>query len=169
MQEGFTAAPAAAIGESGYRVLIHVAAVDAQGNRFVERKALDVPKGVVATTKFLAEDNEGILSMLAQTAAGGAMRSMVPSSQGGSAASTVVSSIDASGETGRVGKNLEEALGLDIIQHMDAVDRGEVAPKGGQGGGPPAYVQQQQMAAPRPPMRSMGPHTTGPAAPRMPG
>lgn len=156
------------VGESGYRLLIHVAAIDAQGNRVVERKALDVPKSMVATSKMLAESVEDLLGMLASTAAGGAMQAVIPSrvAGGGAATAAIGGAVAADGEGGRVGKSLEEALGLDIIEHMDAVDRGEVAPKGGQGGGPPAYVQQAQAAAPRAPMaRPAGPHTRGPAPP----
>jgi hypothetical protein len=144
------------------RLLVHVAAIDAEGRRVVERKAFDVPESVVKSHGVLTESAEDLLGVLASSAAGGAMKSMMPSSPAGGGAADVLSATDP--ESTRITEDAAKSLGLDIIEHMDAVERGEVSPSSQGGGGPPAWAQQS--AAPRMPQRSMGPHTTGPRPPR---
>ncbi len=142
------------------RVSIFVEAMDDQGRSSQVTHQIDVSKGSVAMAEMMAEgDRDETLRQIATSVVTAAAKSMISQPAGGGNMGAVLNEVVTKpGPVGgrQVGKTdpLANMLGLDIIEHADALDLG--AP-------PPQQAAPGPRPAPRPQPRPMGgPHMTGP-------
>lgn len=156
------------------RLKITVVAIDEdRKTKATYQHGVEVPDSTYKMNEALtAQDPDETLRMVSQGAISAAVASVQPKGSGDNASQLGQMMEGASAKPPPrgtpQGKKLESMLGLDIIEHMDRQDRGEVTPGASEGGGPPQWARQQmQPQGPRPIARPQGPHTTGPRPPNV--